>query len=68
MRTIGGQPYTTGYRYDRAGRLIGLTYPSGRTVDYNRDGTGHIRQVNTTVNGVTRALVTEVIYRPFGPV
>ena len=68
VRTISGQSYTTAYRYDNAGRLTGITYPSGRSIDYTRDSAGRIRQINTSRNGVTQALVTQVIYRPFGPV
>ena len=66
MRTIGSQSYTTAYRYDNAGRLAGITYPSGRSVDYSRDSAGRIRQINTSKEGVTQTLVTQVIYRPFG--
>jgi|GEM_PF-1366343 len=65
-RTIGTQDYTTRYRYD-SGHLTGLTYPSGRSVDYTRDSTGRISTVSTTAGGATVALVTQVAYQPFGP-
>ena len=41
-RTINGVAYVTGYSYDSAGRLSGMTYPSGRTVTYTLDGLGRI--------------------------
>lgn len=68
VRSIGGQQYTTAYRYDSAGRLAGLTYPSGRSIDYVRDGVGRISQITATQAGVTQPLATQVSYRPFGPV
>lgn len=66
-RTINNVVYVTAYRYDNAGRLMGLTYPSGRSIEYIRDSLGQITQINTTKDGVTQALVTQVAYRPFGP-
>ena len=65
-RTIGGQDYATSYRY-AGGRLVGLTYPSGRSVDYTRDNTGRIATVSTTAGGATVALVTQAAYQAFGP-
>ena len=67
-RTIGTQATTTSYRYDAAGRLTGLTSPTGRSVDYTRDSMGRISQISTTKDGVTQPVVTQVSYRPFGPV
>lgn len=66
-RTIGDQTYTTDYRYDMAGRLSGITYPSGRSVDYTRDTMGRINDVSTTRNGVKTTLVSSTVYQPFGP-
>lgn len=67
LRTIGDQTYLTAYRYDVAGRLAGLTYPSGRSIDYQRDGAGRINQISTTKGGATQVLVADVVYQPFGP-
>ncbi|MES2299995.1 MAG: hypothetical protein V4582_23355 [Pseudomonadota bacterium] len=66
-RTIEGAAYVTGYRYDSAGRLAGMTYPSGRSVDYTRDAMGRISQITTTKDNVTTTLVSAVQYQPFGP-
>jgi YD repeat-containing protein len=66
-RTIDGVAYATSYRYDTAGRLSGMTYPSGRTIDYVRDSMGRISQINTSKDKIDAALVTLVQYQPFGP-
>jgi YD repeat-containing protein len=65
-RSIGGTNFVTSYRYDVAGRFSGLSYPSGRRVDYGRDATGRVTQITTTQAGSTTVLVNQVIYQPFG--
>jgi YD repeat-containing protein len=64
--TRAGLNHTTGYGYTH-GQLTRLTYPSGRTVDYTRDGLGRITTVTTTMNGVTTPLASNIGYSPFGP-
>jgi YD repeat-containing protein len=66
-RIIGGVSYVTAYAYDSAGRMTGITYPSGRQVNYTLDSLGRIQQVSTTKGGVTQPVVSSVAYRPFGP-
>jgi YD repeat-containing protein len=68
VRSIAGQPATTEYRYDTAGRLAGIGYPSGRSVEYQRDVVGRISSISTTREGVQQMLVSQVEYQPFGPV
>jgi len=46
-RTIGGLAHTTSYTYDLADNVTAVTYPSGRMVQYGRDGTGRITWVTT---------------------
>ncbi|MGH9896824.1 MAG: hypothetical protein ACREA0_33455 [bacterium] len=65
--TVGGVTYTLGYAYDGADRLIRITYPSGRIVDYSRDALSRIASMSTTWDGVTQALAGDIAYRPFGP-
>jgi YD repeat-containing protein len=60
--------YTTGYNYDTQGRLSGITYPSGRAVNYSFDGMGRISQVSTSYNGTTNILSSNIVYEPFGGV
>lgn len=71
-RTVAGVGYVTAYQYDGAGRLSGMTYPSGRTVAYAFDALGRISQVSTTgsaaAGGQTQVLASNVGYQPFGGV
>jgi len=68
MHVVSGVSYTTSYSYDSAGRLSKIAYPSGRTVGYTFDGVGRIMQIDTTFNGITQSLVSNVTYQPFGAV
>lgn len=50
-----------------AGRLLGLTYPSGRKVDYQYDALGRISGITTTAPGTTTQpvpVVRDVQYSP----
>jgi YD repeat-containing protein len=68
-RTIGLTQYVTGYRYDAAGRLDRLTYPSGRTANYAFDAVGRVVGVTTSENGgQAQQVVSNVAYHPFGGV
>jgi YD repeat-containing protein len=71
-RTINRVNYAFGYGYDSAGRLSGMTYPSGRTVAYGFDPVGRISQVSTTapanLGGSTQTVASNITYQPFGGV
>ena len=71
-RTMNGVNYAFGYGYDAAGRLAGLTYPSGRTVSYGFDAVGRISQVSTTAppnaGGAMQIVASNITYQPFGGV
>lgn len=67
-RTIGGVAYTTQYHFDDAGRPSGMTYPSGRRVDYERDAVGRISKITATRGTSVKAILTSIAYQPFGPV
>ncbi len=71
-RTMNGVTYAIRTSYDAAGRLAGLTYPSGRTVAYEFDALGRISQVSTTPpsasGGATQIVATNISYQPFGGV
>lgn len=65
-RVIGGAAYVTGYAYDAADRLTGMTYPSGRSVSYERNALGQVSRVTMTQDGSTQVLATDIAYLPFG--
>ncbi|KQZ43135.1 RHS repeat protein [Duganella sp. Root1480D1] len=66
-RTIGGQAYTTLYQFDQYGRASGITYPSGRTVSYEYDEAGRIKQIQTSqAGGTAKLLASQITYMPFG--
>ncbi len=69
-RVIGGNTYTTGFTYESAGRLSGITYPdAGWLVAYARDNAGQISSVTAKQPGQSPVNVaTSVTYMPFGPV
>jgi YD repeat-containing protein len=70
-RNLAGISYVTGYSYDPpTGRLLAMTYPSGRSLSYSYDSVGRIAQISTTApvaqGGQTQLLVTGISYHPFG--
>ena len=56
------------YSYDAAGRVQGITYPSGRIVSYARDTLGRVTSVTTQANASAPVvtLVSGITYEPFG--
>jgi len=66
-RNTNSQPYATQYVYDLNDRLLQLTYPSGRVVDYTRNTLGQVTQVTTTPNGGSPQIIANgMTYLPFG--
>jgi YD repeat-containing protein len=68
VRTINAVIYTTTYAYNAAGQLIGVAYPTGLVLTYERDSVGRVNQVSATKNGQTQLLASNVTYQPFGGV
>ena len=66
--THAGVTHNVAYSYDAAGRISGMTYPSGRTLSYVHDVLGRVGAINTSFGGQTRPLVANVAYHPFGGV
>ena len=58
--------YITDYEYDKADRIIKMTYPSGREVDYYRNVIGRVERISAT--GVANDLVYNRRYRADGQV
>lgn len=55
------------YEYDTTGRVSRMTYPSGATLDYQRDSAGNVTDVTYTYAGNATALLSGGLYYPFGP-
>jgi RHS repeat-associated core domain len=68
--TVDGAMSTTSYTYTLAGRLSGMTYPSGAQVTYGRNGEGRINAATLYPAGGGTAvnLITGTTYEPFGPI
>jgi YD repeat-containing protein len=72
-RIVAGVNYVNGYTYEPfTGRLLTMTYPSGRTVSYSYDAMGRITQIGTTApasqGGQSQLLAFGITYHPFGGV
>ena len=65
---VGAQAYVTQYAYDLADRMVQMTYPSGRIVDYGRDAIGRVNLVTTRANELAPpvTLASGLTYEPFG--
>ncbi|RIK34409.1 MAG: hypothetical protein DCC55_33140 [Chloroflexi bacterium] len=50
--TIDGVTYVTRYSYDNRGNLTSITYPSGRTITYDRDNGNRISSVSGFASNV----------------
>jgi RHS repeat-associated protein len=66
-QTIGSQSYTVGYTYDRAGRVLTQTYPSGRTVTNTYDSAGRANSVSGNLgDGAGRTYSSGILYASSG--
>jgi RHS repeat-associated protein len=64
---VAGITYTTHYDYDNNDRLIKITYPSLRTVNYVRNALGQVTSISTTPSGGGGQTITSgMTYLPFG--
>ena len=58
-----GTPYSMGYVYDEGDNVIQTTLPSGRVLDYSRDGVRRVAAIDTTLNGLPQPIVGAIRYR-----
>ncbi len=49
INSVLGQTYTTQWRYDSAGRLFQMVYPSGMTLTYEYDPTGRLSRIGSDI-------------------
>lgn len=64
-RTVAGVSYVTQYRYAN-GKLVGMTYPSGKKIDYTLNALGQIATVKLTNGSDVTTLASSISYYPFG--
>ena len=60
---IEGTHYTMSYVYDDGDHITQMTLPSGRVVNYSRDGVRRVEAIDTTLNGVSQNIVSDITYR-----
>jgi len=65
---VNGYNYALTQAFTPGGRINSITYPSGRTIDYERSMSCacNVEGVSTTFNGNTVTLMSNLSYRPFG--
>jgi RHS repeat-associated protein len=65
--TLGGLVFPLTRDLTPGGRVSRITYPSGRTLDFDRSGcVCKVTRVSTSFNGISTLLADDVTYRPFG--
>ena len=68
-RTINGVAYECVYEYDLAGEVTAMVYPSGRRIEYTRDGAARETRIRMVApDGTETTLVDNISYKPFGPI
>ncbi len=58
-----GTRYKMSYLYDDGDHITQMTLPSGRVVDYSRDGLRRIKAIDTTFNGSAQNIISNIQYR-----
>ena len=68
-QTVTDQSCTQSYSYNGANRLIGMTYPSGRSVSYSYDDSGRVSEIDSSGGDEGAETLANTIDRlPFGPI
>ena len=60
------QTGTTTYSYDTSGRFVGMAYPSGASVSYDRDALGRVTDVRVKTTATAASLNTHYEFDPAG--
>ncbi|MBI4847936.1 MAG: RHS domain-containing protein [Nitrospirae bacterium] len=67
-KEINSINYQTDYSYDFNGNVSTITYPGGREIAYTYNQLNKIVSVAETYLGVTRTVVSNIDYQPFGDI
>jgi RHS repeat-associated protein len=65
----GGETLIVEYAYDKADRLISITYPSGGIATYSRDSIGRVVGLTwkTNAGATPTTVISNATYYPYGP-
>lgn len=63
----GYSSFQTSYNYDKNNNLTGITYPSGRNVNFAYDSEDEVSGISAMVNGSNSTIASSMTYTPFGP-
>lgn len=67
ISTVNSQTYTLSRSYSPGGRVSSVTYPTGRSITYERTTCAcNVNRIYTDYNGDIVTLIDQVEYRPFG--
>ena len=68
-KTINSKNYSVGYNFDPNGKVITITYPSGRLVGINRTNDGLVLHTTTQLNSSSPKtdVAKKVAFEPYGP-
>jgi len=58
-----GVAYVTEYQYDERDRILQMKYPTGRVVNFDRDGIRRIEAISTDINSINTDIVSGIKYR-----
>ena len=68
-QSVDNFQYRTDYKYDNAGRVSQIEYPSGLMVNYHRNTIGNVERISVVeTNGIELNLLNNITTLPFGPV
>ncbi|MBI5055220.1 MAG: RHS domain-containing protein [Nitrospirae bacterium] len=67
-RKVNNIIYRTEYTYDLNGNVLTITYPGGRMITYTYNQLNKVVSIAETYLGVTRTLVSNISYQPFGDI
>jgi len=63
---MAGTTLETGYQYNAAGQLTGITYPSGMVARYHHDAAGRLSQLQIDTQGNSQTLINHISWQGSG--
>lgn len=63
-QVTAGQTLVTSWAYDSAGRLVGMSYPTGMSLSYSHDAYGRLSGISSNHTGGWSTLASNFLYQP----